>query len=347
MKDIYALNYLANTLPNDTNSFDTIVTNDNGAIGKYRTTKTIKDGYIVSNLQAIPLGFNLENGETIEEAFNRRGTFAQYGFTLTKVPNSPGIYFKRMFRPFLSENNILLIIDNEPVSDPAILNEFLKTDNNDLPHYFPIDRKLLLLSINQLSALKEMLFSIFNTVYPIDDSQNPQLSTINTYGQSIKNVLVLACIEVETQLKGIYKANTAVLPTSFTTNHYVKLKDILHLDKYKVRLPYYPDLQIIEPFINWTSDAPGPTKSLFWYDNYNAVKHNSEVDFNKANLKSAIEAVCAVAILLYAQYGKNIPYWKENVGSFFEVTSEINWSLDEKLLPPTENSEWEAGKINF
>lgn len=341
MTEIYILNHLGNTQPNDHNSFDTLITKTDNNLGKYRTVKSINNGRIISNLKYYSFNFTLNLNESIEDALIRRGSFTDKSqFTITKTNLLPGKFNRRIYRPFLVENNIMLFENGEHVSDSAKIEEFIKKDYIQLPNFIPVHTKQLLLGINQLATLKEMLVSIFNTVYPIQDTTDPAKNNLSTFGHNIKNLLVLACIEVETQLKGIFKANESNSKDKYTTNDYIKLKDILHLDKYIVRLPFYPDLNEITPFENWSANSPGPTKTLKWYDSYNAVKHNSEEDFHKANLENAIYAVCAVAILVQAQYGKGMPYWKEEIGNFFEIKSEIEWTVDEKILPPMENSDW-------
>lgn len=63
-------------------------------------------------------------------------------------------------------------------------------------------------------------------------------------------------------------------------------------------------LNNICPFKNWKSD--NPTKSLDWYNRYNAVKHDRETEFPKATIQSLLEAISALFLLIYAQYGTNL-----------------------------------------
>ena len=157
-------------------------------------------------------------------------------------------------------------------------------------------------------------------------------------------MLFLACTEVEAQFKGIHKAHHAAKP-NYSTKDYVTLKDVLKLEHYEVKFPLYPELKSFKPFENWVPS--NPTKSLFWYDNYNAVKHNSETEFAKASLESAVSAICAFSILLKAQYGIFIPFWKEQLGSFYEIQHDYEWQPDEMLLPPYNGFEWKEKKHPF
>ena len=90
------------------------------------------------------------------------------------------------------------------------------------------------------------------------------------------NVLLLAATEVEAHWKGILKANRAKCDS---TKDYVKLLPAMKLDEYAIGVPFYPWLNPIRPFLGWTTD--GSTKSLSWYDAYNAVKHDREAAFTQ------------------------------------------------------------------
>ncbi len=101
----------------------------------------------------------------------------------------------------------------------------------------------------------------------------------------------------------------------------------------------------IKPFEKW--DDSKPTQSLKWYHNYNAVKHDRENEFSKATLLSVIEALAGLAILLKAQYGENLPFWKELVGGFFVFNTTPNWEIEDQYIPPFLNEEWEQIKIEL
>lgn len=274
----------------------------------------------------------IKQGDTpLKALFNYGKVYSEFehnikNYKLIYFKTGPGYFNPRIFRPFIHEKiRIAFSIDRKLAE--------LKDEIFQYPEFTPynINYKSLLGAVNQLAALKEMLFSIFNTVYP-------SRKNLNTYGQSIKNLLVLACIEVENQLKGIYQANEMTSKTHYNTKDYIKLKSILKLDKYEVVFPFYPELKGFSPFKSWS--AKNPTKSLRWYDSYNAIKHNSEQNFSKATLENAISAISAVAVLIKSQYGNNIPSWKEQIGGFLEVNDYITWKTNEKILPPLKDRAW-------
>lgn len=144
--------------------------------------------------------------------------------------------------------------------------------------------------------ISERLFELFAYVEP-----NP--TNLESYGHRSRELLLLACMEVESNWAGVLRAND---PKKFkdkrlTTNDYVKLAEPLRLRDFKVDLPMYPDLPTIAPFDGWLLDHP--TKSLSWYNDYNSTKHDREQNFECASVGAAVKAVCALATMMCAQFG--------------------------------------------
>jgi hypothetical protein len=280
----------------------------------------------------------IKTGDTPIKALFKYGRVYSEGggsikdYRLIELNVKPGHYYPRVFRPFLLTKKIGTLR-----STSQDLKE-LKSKILNYPEFLPSNMAHILSAVNQLGVLKEMLISILNTIYP-------STKNLKSFGQSMKNILVLSCIEVETQLKGIYKAHEAVSSNNYTTKNYVKLKDVLQLDKYEISLPFYPDLKPFAPFKSWK--AANPSTSLPWYNGYNAIKHNSEIEFDKATLMNAISSVCAVAILIKAQYGTNIPFWSEKAGSFFNIKNKSKWTTEEKVLPPLVKNDWRVSRLGL
>ena len=176
-----------------------------------------------------------------------------------------------------------------------------------------IDKTIVEIGRGQLVALREQLERIFRTVHPV--SKN-----FETFGHDIRNVLVLSAMEVEAHWKGALKANGI---TGGSTTDYVKLLPAMKLDEYAISLPFYPWLQPIQPFTGW---MPSPaTKSLTWYDAYNAVKHDRETEFHRGTLLEAIKATCAVAVMMFAQFGKMAFHDQRQVNDFFHLHEAPKW----------------------
>jgi hypothetical protein len=149
------------------------------------------------------------------------------------------------------------------------------------------DKQALLLLVTKLSE-------IFLTIEPTPNS-------LSTYGHKIRELHLLACMEVENYLKDYLNEGMTAPPNRPTTNDYVKLASPLYLGEYNVDLLQFPDVPNIFPFRSW--DKSEPTKSLTWYDNYNKSKHNRRENFGCSTLGSAIDSVAAVVVLFTVRYG--------------------------------------------
>lgn len=276
----------------------------------------------------------LPNEKPLDALFERGEIYSKSSkkdYKLNSISINPGDYYPRIYRPLLEEREVLIIGNSDKVKK---LEEIVF----NYPVYNPYDTGVIVSGLNQLATLKNMLIEILNTVYPSS-------SNLKTFGHQIKNLLVLSCIEVEAQLKGVYKANEINSKRNYSTRDYIKLKEPMQLHKYSVKLPLYPELKSFEPFKKWNLNI-GATKSLKWYDNYNAVKHNNETEFHRATLESAIASLCAVVVLLKAQYGNDIPFWREEIGSYFEVSENTKWSIKDSILPPIDN-DWKPNKLGL
>lgn len=91
----------------------------------------------------------------------------------------------------------------------------------------------------------------------------PSADTLKVYGHKTRELLILACTEVENFWKHCLRLANVPPPTNgqLSTNDYVKLKDPLFLDEYEVRLPRYSVIPAVRPFHGWDR-TPSPTKTL-------------------------------------------------------------------------------------
>jgi len=205
----------------------------------------------------------------------------------------------------------------------------------------PINNSHLLRSLEQLSSLVEMLKNIFRTVYPSSKNED-------SYGFDIRNLIILTCTEFEVQIKGILKENN--IPSinknnQYTTKDYVNLMNELKLSSYEVSFSYYPELQPIKPFEFW--EVSKPTKSLFWYDSYNRIKHDRESSFHESTLKVLINSISACFIILLAQYGERKEI-KEITSSFWNITKKPMWHLwNEMYTIPYCKEKWKIRQLEI
>jgi hypothetical protein len=149
------------------------------------------------------------------------------------------------------------------------------------------DKQALLLLVTKLT-------DIFLTVEPNSNS-------MTAYGHRVRELHLLACMEVENYLTEFLTEGLATPPVRPSTNDYVQLVQPLYLSEYFVDLVQYPALPKFHPFENWNKEKP--TKSIEWYNNYNKSKHNRRVAFDSSTLKSTIEAVAAVLALFTVRHG--------------------------------------------
>ncbi|AUX39950.1 uncharacterized protein SOCE26_013450 [Sorangium cellulosum] len=184
---------------------------------------------------------------------------------------------------------------------------------------------------SSLQAARNLLIrmkDVFRFIEPV--SQN-----CGTYGHELRQLLILACTEVESSCKAVLKANgySAKPESKWNTADYVKLLIPLRLSEWEVALRYHPDFPSFKPFDKW--DTSQPTQSLDWYNAYNAVKHDRESAFTKATLYNMISAMGGAFVLVHAQFGQ-FGYQSMQVTETdeFYVKSLPSWSPSEYYAPP-------------
>jgi len=264
--------------------------------------------------------FKSEEGETIWDAIRRQATgwleqdgtkpFHQSAF-------QPGQFYSRMARP-----------TNEDLGEPRARNPGAAAD----PDFIALAR-------GQLKALTRQLDRICQTVHPVE-------GTLSIYGHEIRNLLILACMEVEMHWRGILQAN-GVDQTRYDTRSYVKLQGAMKLGEYTVRFPNFPWLAPVCPFGGW-GDTGKPTQELAWYDAYNATKHNREGEFAKATLAHAFQAISACVVVMVAEFGAAAGLDEDaELNSFFQLAAVPAWPLAEVYLNPDGCHAREWTPINF
>jgi hypothetical protein len=180
-----------------------------------------------------------------------------------------GIYYKRIWRPYWPGpiyRSVSQVRDGEKITESMVA----------------------------LRILFNKLEELFETIEPGQDN-------LLAYGHKTREVLLLACMEVESSWTAVLKENGYPQRPTWNTNDYVKLFRPMFLDGYKVSLRSYPHFPSFSPFEKWT--VADPTHSLAWYDAYNKTKHNREDNLKLATLENAVQAVGAAVVMFYAQFG--------------------------------------------
>lgn len=125
----------------------------------------------------------------------------------------------------------------------------------------------------------------------------PDTACLDAYSHKTRELLILACTEVENSWKSYMKKSSGVPINgrTFTTKDYVTLGERLFLHEYEFSLKSYGNLSSIVPFKGW--DKASPSKSLPWYEAYNLTKHDRAQHLSKATLGNCITAVLATLVL--------------------------------------------------
>lgn len=198
--------------------------------------------------------------------------------------------------------------------------------------------------------IEKELRAIFNFIEP--DEHNKDVFSFELY-----SLLLRACTEVELNCKLIMEANGAsAMGKFFTMADYKKLESSSKLSKYKVvfqnwrrRNPHNNELEYIRkvfaPFSNFDTTVG---KSPDWYVAYNGVKHNREDNLENANLENCLNAVGAILILLYSQfgsccietYGSSAPEWQE----FIRYDNIFDADVIFEVIPP-QLSDWTIDEL--
>lgn len=162
----------------------------------------------------------------------------------------------------------------------------------DIEKALEVDKGEQQRAIKSLKILTERLDDILMYI-------EPDSTSLQSYGHKTRELLILACTEVESFWQFYLKQANIVKPRP-TTNDYVKLHHGLFLEDYKLSLNSYPFIVSYKPFAGW--DINRPTQSLDWYDAYNETKHDMYTNFSKATLEKCIKAVMAAITLFCVRY---------------------------------------------
>jgi hypothetical protein len=180
---------------------------------------------------------------------------------------------------------------------------------------------------------------LLNKLEGLFEVLEPAAANLSAYGHKIREILLLACMEVESSWSAVLKENGYSSSGQLTTNDYVKLLTPMLLDSYQLSLQSYPQFPSFEPFGGW--DVATPTKSLTWYDAYNKTKHDRETNLKFATLQNAVHAVGAAVVMFHAQFGFQFgPTGTDQKGpvirNIFRIVTHLNKHSQECYIPKLE-----------
>lgn len=266
--------------------------------------------------------FDTIDDDTLYDRLCETGPLPPYDKTLFHCDLIPmkldcGQLYNSIYRPLYTDNlrdNIFIPFDG---SVPSL--KFYR----DLPitNYQEYSNQL-----RQLEIVLDDLDSVFKVI-------SPQKKQGDVYGHAIRNIIILACTEIDSMMHTILERNE-VKPSGkyYQMNDYYQLKVPLRLDEYQLSFYRFPELGSYTPFAEWQGDK------ISWYDGYNKIKHNREKEFPKACLNYAIDSIMAFAITMIAQFGYRNNLWNEKIGKIIRVNREPNWDLQDFYLQSSEGN---------
>jgi hypothetical protein len=192
-----------------------------------------------------------------------------------------------------------------------------------------------------LKLLLTKMLDIFESVEPADNN-------LQVYGHKVRELLLLAAMEVEASWAAVLNANGYGPNPRLNTTDYVKLLAPMLLDSYRLELTSYPSFPPFAPFECWRAVAP--TQSLDWYHAYNLTKHNREEHLNAATLEKAVHAVGAVVVMFYAQFGFYFTTGEERIPfirSIFKMNFDGDRHSTSYYIPNVSNTVGAAGAASW
>lgn len=167
----------------------------------------------------------------------------------------------------------------------------------------------------------------------------PSPATQPTYGDQIRALLILACTEVEASWQGVlsYNGYWKSADQRPTTKDYYNLVSPMRLSEWMVKLTPYPEYGPILPFADWKRESP--TQSVEWYHAYNQTKHDRERHFRTATLRTLIDAMGGVYVMLAAQYGIAVADSSVPPATGLTWDTVPSWTMEELYVPPAPSSD--------
>ena len=259
----------------------------------YRVTKHTIPGWAPFHEQE-PRGFAYETDSHFVHFFGKEGGWWVISPGLTVAQAKSGTLRDWIVATFgaseIEKGQVSVGHTIQGVWRPGIYNydEIIQGLSTSTPELRLAEQATLLL----VERLDELLYFI-----------EPTPETLKTHSHKARELLILACTEVENAWKAYLRisGSTPSANVDFTTRDYVKLSKPLHLEEYEIGMPRYVGIPKMKPFLGWS--ATQPTKSLTWYDAYNKSKHDRTSHFAEATLWNCLQAVAANLALFSVKFG--------------------------------------------
>ncbi|EGR7978103.1 hypothetical protein M2H39_20790 [Vibrio vulnificus] len=259
----------------------------------YKNTQTNIPGWVNDLHVKNPMGYAYETDTHFVHMYGQLGGLNIISVGLTAVEEKVGTLEDWVTRVFGAQDITPLTLEvGQSVDSIWRPSLYFESDIEKALNIDPYERR----SAEQ--ALRVLVEKLDDILLYIEPDQNG----LCAYGHKSRELLILACTEVENLWTSIFKKSN-ILPQNgrmFTTQDYVKLLPKACLSEFEITFKNYQGLRKFQPFANWT--AAQPTQSLDWYNAYNMTKHDRNTSFNKATLENVMDAIAANVAMFCAKY---------------------------------------------
>lgn len=259
----------------------------------YKNTQTNIPRWVNNIHEEESLGYAYETDSHFVHMYGKNYGFNIISVGLTAIEGKNGSLHDWVIRVFGAQDikPLELPIGNsiENIWRPSL---YYMQDIHDALKINPFEQRS---SEQALRVLIEKLDDLFLYI-------EPDQNGLKAYGHKSRELLILACTEVENSWASIFKSS-GIAPQNnrmFTTNDYVKLLSKSRLNEFQITFKNYDELRNFTPFSQW--GVFQPTKSLKWYDSYNKTKHDRNSSFNEATLENVLDAVSASIVMFCARF---------------------------------------------
>ncbi|TKG18157.1 hypothetical protein FCV84_06810 [Vibrio breoganii] len=259
----------------------------------YTNTQTNIPGWVNDLHEGQPLGYAYETDSHFVHIYGKNYGFNVISVGLTAIEGKNGTLNDWVTRVFGAQDiqPLQLNIEDsvENIWRPSL---FYSEDIHDALKVSPFEQR----SAEQ--ALRVLIEKLDELLLYIEPDQNG----LRAYGHKSRELLILACTEVENLWTSIFK-NSGIPPQNnrmYTTQDYVKLLSKACLNEFEITFKNYDGLRKFVPFSQW--NVAQPTQSLNWYDAYNKTKHDRNASFSEATLENVLDAISANIAMFCAKF---------------------------------------------
>jgi len=260
----------------------------------YENTVTTLPNWIDPLHESQPLGYAYETGTHFVHLYGKNYGLNVVSVGLTVVEQKNGTLTNWVSRVFGAQNikPLSLPIGNtiESIWRPSL---YYTDDIQVALNIDPFEKR----SAEQ--ALRILIEKLDEILLYVEPSQQGLAS----YGHKSRELLILACTEVENLWTSVIKKSgyRPAKGRTYTTHDYVKLLPKACLNEFEITFKNYNGLRKFKPYLNW--NAQQPTQSLSWYNAYNKTKHDRGSHFNEATLENVMDSITAVVAMFCSKFG--------------------------------------------